>query len=190
MHERVAVDLGGRGDEEALALRLGEAEGLVRAERADLQRLDRQLQVIDRARGRGEVPDVVDLPGEVEELGDVLLDELEVRVAGEMGDVVGLSGDQVVDRDDGMAAGEQQVGEMGTEESRSAGDDGDRAGGRGGGGFQAFRLHADRVEGGSARRWPSGRIRPGTGTWHGDRPRSMAVRPWCDPKWRTEEEET
>ena len=38
-----------RGEQEARALRLGQAERLVRAERADLQRLDRQLEVVDRA---------------------------------------------------------------------------------------------------------------------------------------------
>ena len=37
MDERIAVDLGGRGEQEARALRLGDAERVVGAERADLQ---------------------------------------------------------------------------------------------------------------------------------------------------------
>ena len=92
MHERVAVDLGGRGQEEARALRLGQAERVVRAERADLQGLDRELEVVDRAGRAGEVQDVVDRPVDVRsDVGDVVLDELEARVAGEVRDVVGAA---------------------------------------------------------------------------------------------------
>ncbi len=47
----VAVDLGGRGEQDARALVPGQAERLVGAERADLHGLDRPAQVVDR-RGR------------------------------------------------------------------------------------------------------------------------------------------
>ena len=56
----VAVDLGGAGQQEAGVLGLGQAERVVRAERADLERRDRVRQVVDRAGGAGEVEDVVD----------------------------------------------------------------------------------------------------------------------------------
>ena len=59
MDERVAVNFRGGGEQEARAFVLGQAERLVRAERADLERLDRQFQIIDRAGGRGEMPDVI-----------------------------------------------------------------------------------------------------------------------------------
>ena len=44
---RVAIDLGCRGEQEARALILGQSQHLMRAERADFQRLDWQLQVIN-----------------------------------------------------------------------------------------------------------------------------------------------
>ena len=75
--------------------------------------------------------DVVDGAGEVDELGDVVVDELEMFVAGEMGDVVGVARDEVVDGDDAMAFGEESVDEMGAEEAGAAGDDGDGSGGGG-----------------------------------------------------------
>src|SRR3989454_5183565 len=51
---RVAVDLRRRGEQEPGAGGLGHAERVVRAERADLERLDRQLEVV--ARGGGARP--------------------------------------------------------------------------------------------------------------------------------------
>ena len=78
MHERIAVNLRGGGDEEAGVLVLRQAERLVRAERADLQRLDREFQVIHRAGRRGEMPDVIHRAVEEDELGDILLDEFEI----------------------------------------------------------------------------------------------------------------
>ena len=60
----VAVDLAGRGDQEAGALPLGDAEHVVGAVGADLERVQRQPQVVDRARRRGEVVDEVDVLGD------------------------------------------------------------------------------------------------------------------------------
>ena len=60
VHLRVAVDLARRGEQEARALPLREAERVVRAVRADLERVQRQAQVVDRARERREVVDEVD----------------------------------------------------------------------------------------------------------------------------------
>ena len=85
--ERIAVDLGGRGDDEPRVLRLGQAERLVRAERADLQRRDRQLEVVDRAGRAGPVQHAVDRAVDVDVVRDVVLDEHEVA-ARQVGDVV------------------------------------------------------------------------------------------------------
>ena len=60
----------------------------MRAERADLERLDRQLEVVDRAGGRGEVQDGVQRPGDVDVLGDVVVDEPEVGALRQVRDVV------------------------------------------------------------------------------------------------------
>jgi hypothetical protein len=64
--ERVAIDLAGGGDQEASALGLGQAERVVGAVGADLERVQRQAQVVDRRGGRGQVVDEI----------DVLLDEV------------------------------------------------------------------------------------------------------------------
>ena len=47
----------------------------------------------------------------------------EVVAAGQVGDVVALAGDQVVDADDRDPRAEQALAEMGTEEAGAAGDD-------------------------------------------------------------------
>ena len=57
---RIAVDLAGGGDQEAGAMALGEAERVVGAVGADLERVQGQPQVVDRRGGRGEVVDEVD----------------------------------------------------------------------------------------------------------------------------------
>ena len=122
MLQRIAVDLGGRGDDEARALGLGQAERLVRAERADLQRLDRQLEVVDRAGGAGPVQDEVDRAVDVDVVGDVVLDEREVAVH-QVRDVRGVAGEQVVDADDRVVAIEQRFREVRADEPGRAGDD-------------------------------------------------------------------
>src|SRR5215813_11938594 len=55
MHERVAVNFRSRGEEELRALGLRKTQRIVRAQRPDLQRLNRQLQVINRAGRAGEM---------------------------------------------------------------------------------------------------------------------------------------
>jgi len=51
MLERVAVAFGGGGEEEFGAFGLGEAEGVVRSQRTDLEGLDGELEIIDGAGG-------------------------------------------------------------------------------------------------------------------------------------------
>ena len=61
MHVWVTVDLTGAGEQEPCAFRFGESKRLVRAERAHLDGVDRHLRVVDRACGRREMKDRVDL---------------------------------------------------------------------------------------------------------------------------------
>ena len=68
---RVAVDLAGGGGEEPCPVLLGHAEGVVGAVGADLQRVQRKPQVIDRRGGRGEVVDEIDRLVDVVRLDDV-----------------------------------------------------------------------------------------------------------------------
>ena len=98
MFERIAVHLGGRREHERRALLLGQAERLVRAERADLERRNRQLEIVDRAGRARPVQHVVHGTVDVDVVGDVVLDEREVAVR-EVRDVVGVAGQQVVDAD-------------------------------------------------------------------------------------------
>ena len=71
MDLRVAVDLGRRGDQEARAVLLGQPERVVGAVGADLERVQRQPQVVDRRGRRGEVVDEVDRLVDEERLDDV-----------------------------------------------------------------------------------------------------------------------
>jgi len=108
MHERIAVNFRSRSDEKSRAFIFGEAERLVRAERADFERLNRQFEIINRAGGRRKVPDIIHRHIEKNKVGDVLLDEFEIRIAAEVRDVVHAAGDKIVNADDFMAAREKQ----------------------------------------------------------------------------------
>ena len=112
MNQGIAVNFGGGGDEKACALVLGQAQSLVRAQGANLQGLNRDLEVINRAGRGGEVPDIIHGFIEKDELGDILLDEFEIGIAAQMGNVVHAAGHEVVDADHAGPAGEQQVGEV------------------------------------------------------------------------------
>ncbi len=88
MHLRVAVDLARRADQEAGALPLREPECVVRPVGADLERVQRQPQVVDRAGEGREVVDVVDRAGDLDVLDEVVIDELEFRGARDVRDVL------------------------------------------------------------------------------------------------------
>ena len=124
MDERVAVAFRGRGQDERRLLGLGETERVMRAERADFERGDRQFQVIDRAGGRSEMKNVIEFFFRQEnETRDVVFDEGEILVAGEVFDVLEIAGDKIIDRDDAMPFRQEPVGQMRTEKTRAAGDD-------------------------------------------------------------------
>src|SRR3954470_6805962 len=98
----------------------------MRAESADLQRRDRQFQIIDRAGRRSEMENVIKLLFRQEnEVRDVMFDETITVVAGEVFDVVEIAGDKVVDGDNAMPFGQEPIGQMRAEKTRSSGDDRD-----------------------------------------------------------------
>ena len=119
--ERVAVHFRGRRDHEARALRLRESQRLVGAERADLQRRNRQLEVIDRARRARPVQHEVDRPLDVDVIGHVVLDEREVAID-EMRDVRRVARQQVVDADHGVVAIEQRFRKVRADEPCGSSD--------------------------------------------------------------------
>lgn len=125
MDKRVAVALGSRGEDEGRAFVLCQTERIVRSERADFQGRNRDAQVIDRAGRAGEMPDIIDLARDVDEVGDVVADEFVVLIPGEMLDVRDIASDEAIDRDDAMPLGEQAVCEVGAQKARTARDDAD-----------------------------------------------------------------
>ena len=96
----------------------------MRAERADLERLDRQLEIVDRARRARPVQHVVHGPVDVDVLRDVVADELESRGSRRCAMLAMSPVSEIVDADDGMTAIEQRFAEMGSDEAGGAGDDG------------------------------------------------------------------
>ena len=91
------------------------------AVRADLERVQRQPQVVDRAGRRGEVVDEVDVLGNVDLLDDVDVAEVEGVVADVL-DVLQRPRLQVVDADHPMALAKQVLAQMGAEEPGASGD--------------------------------------------------------------------
>ena len=61
MNQRIAIAFAGRSEDERRLLILGQAERVMRPERADFQGRDRQLEIIDRAGRRSEMKDEIDL---------------------------------------------------------------------------------------------------------------------------------
>ena len=118
----VAIGRGRRGVDEAL--HLGVARRYQHVQRGVDVGAVRAYRVLhglrDRRDGRlvQHVVGAVDaLPGEVE-VGQVALDELGARL-----DVARVAGDQAVDDADALAAGEQRLGQVGSDETGTAGDD-------------------------------------------------------------------
>jgi hypothetical protein len=109
MHQRITIHLGGRGEQEPRALRLGQAQRVVRAQRPDLQGLDRVAQVVHRAGRRGEVQHAVQIARHVRELRDIVPDELEAIIRHQMGDVVRMPGEEVVHPHHRVPIGEEAV---------------------------------------------------------------------------------
>jgi hypothetical protein len=121
MLERVAVDLAGRGDQEAGALGLGQAEGVMGSVGADLEGVQRQAQIVDRRGRRGEVVDEVDRLIDVVGLDDVDADVEEALGVADVLDVGQRAGLEVVDADHAVPARQQLVAQMRAEESCASG---------------------------------------------------------------------
>ena len=79
------------------------------------------MLVVDGAGRAGEVPDLVDLDEQGE--GHVVAQELEFRIAVQVGDVALLAGEQVVDAQHFLSAPEQPVAQVRAEKARAARDE-------------------------------------------------------------------
>src|SRR3954453_14484050 len=118
---RVAVDLGGGREQEARALDLREAQGVVRSVRADFERVQGESQVVDRARRARQVVDEVHRLVDRQVLGQVVVDE-RVAVVPDVLDVREVSRVEVVDTDDPQPLLEKRIAEVGSEKPCPAGD--------------------------------------------------------------------
>ncbi len=85
-------------------------------------------QVIGRAGGAGEVKDVVHRPVDLDRLRDIVLQEPEVAVAGQVTDIPSASRQQIVNTDDLMPLGEKALAEMRADKPGPSSDDGSQAG--------------------------------------------------------------
>src|ERR1700722_4245851 len=120
--QRIAVYLGGRGEQEARALLPGQAQRVDGPDRADLQRLYGQLEVVDRARGGGEVEHRVHLAAYVEILGHVVAHQPERGVLDQVRHVSRGTGAEVIQAYYRAALGQQPFGKVRAEESRAPSD--------------------------------------------------------------------
>ena len=118
----IAVALGGGGVQVAGVVLAREVERVDGAGGADEQGLDAEAGVVDGAGGRGEVEDEVDGAG-VEGRADVLLEEAEARIRWRDGRGSPVAGAEVIDADDGVAVGEESVGEVRAEEAGGSGNE-------------------------------------------------------------------
>ena len=91
------------------------------AEGTDLQCLDGQLEVIHRTRGAREVEHAVQWPLQLDEVGDVVEDELEVAVTFQVGEIGRRARDEIVHADHPVTLREQPVAQVRPEESRGPG---------------------------------------------------------------------
>ena len=120
MDMRVAVDLGCRSLQNPDVAAAREIEKVKRAKHTCFQGADRIGLIVGR-RGRArEIVDLIDL--EIDRIDDVVLQDLEVWMAGQMRDIPGVARREVVEADHRLTFGKQPFAKMGPKKSRPAGD--------------------------------------------------------------------
>ena len=121
MGQRVAVNLAGRGLEDARAAPPGKLQHVDRPMHGCLHRLHGVVLVMYRARRAGEVEDAVHL--QAQRLRHIVADELEIHLAKKVRDIRLGAGEQVVEADDIAALGHQALAKMRTDKARPSGDE-------------------------------------------------------------------
>jgi len=121
VHGRVAVDLAGRRLEEAGALGHGELDQVLRAAASHVEDLDRHDIEVGGRRRAGQVHHRVDRSVHVQPFDHILADKGEPGAPDQLLEVALGARDQVVDRDDLVAALEQSQAQVGAEEPGPAG---------------------------------------------------------------------
>ena len=88
-----------------------------------LEGLYGNAQVVDGARRRGKVQDVIQLPRYVHKSAHIVMVELKLRELKQMGQVVHVACDQVVHADDMVAFLDKAVAEVRAQKAGGAGDE-------------------------------------------------------------------
>ncbi len=122
VHLRVPVDFRSRRKQVRRTLGLCETQRVVGAERADLEGLNRHLEVVARRRRACEVEHGIDVARDPDIVRDVMFHEREAGQSKQVLDVGVVPGREVVDGDNLVATTEQLVGEVRSQEASSTGD--------------------------------------------------------------------
>src|SRR5262249_44103572 len=109
-------------EEEAAAAGLGQPEGTIGAERAHLESLDGQLEIVDGRGGTREVQHGIEGTLDGDEGGHGVLHEDETRIL-DVGDVVERAGEEVVHADHLAAVPQEEVAEVRAEEAGPSRDE-------------------------------------------------------------------
>src|SRR5262249_3659957 len=120
VHQRVAVNFRGRSQNELRALGLRQTQSVVCAQRPDLQRLNRQLQVIYRTGRAGEMEHPIELADHVDVIADIVVDKFKFRVGAMVSDIGQIARHQIIHRHHTMSLGYQAVGHVAAYETGAA----------------------------------------------------------------------
>ena len=101
---------------------LRQTERFVGAERTHFQRLNGQFQIVNRTGWRRKMPDVINRTIKEEELRNVLMDESEITVTGQMRDVIDIASDKIIYGNDLVVPLQKQFHQIGTQEPDPARD--------------------------------------------------------------------
>jgi hypothetical protein len=122
---RVAVDLGGGCQKKSRPTVSGKFKDVAGADRVRHQGLERMASEINRAGGAGKVIDPVDQPNHLQEVrlaGYIGFDDLQPRRRDVVSEILRTAGEEVVEDDDLVTAGDQRVDEVTADHPSPTGD--------------------------------------------------------------------
>ena len=126
MHLGITIDFGSRGLENPRTHPLGQAKAVDRTHDRCLGSLDRIVLVVRRRGRAGEVVNLIHL--KLEGLNHIVPHELKVRVAHQVQHIALTTREKVVHANDLVALVEQTLTQMGSQKTRTSGDQDSHAG--------------------------------------------------------------
>src|SRR5690349_1546549 len=121
MYLRIAVDLAGRGLQDARRALAAEFEDIHRADNTGPHRTDRIRLIMPRGGGAGEIVDAVDRAFDIEGMPDVVFDKAEARMVEQWPDVGHGPRREIVDTDHLLATPQKRVAQMRSDKACSSG---------------------------------------------------------------------